>query len=266
MNQNNDESSGNETQAKVCLVKEEPYLFAGHQVRCVIVQPSQQLADIISNAAQRAGLNIVGTCLEANDAIFTLMYKKPDVALIHGMFPKFDCHTIIERLDSIIMTKYPAIIFNLPTMAAKVYGMTERSFLSPYDPRDLRRLLSESLPLPARQDIIERAKALLKRMGIPDRPALSYLAHASALVFNNALDMRRMSKYICPTIAAAHNTNSKAVAEAMRRAIDTAWTKGDIDRQYDYFKNTINPEKGKPTCVELIAMTAEILRCGEDWR
>ncbi len=256
----------NETQSKRGIVKGEPCFFDNHQVRCVVIQPSKHLADIIESAALKAGLDVVGVCTEASEAIRLMMHNKPDVALVHGMFPNLTCQTIIKRLDSVIMTKYPAIIFNMPTLAAKLSDTKDSCFVMPYDPRDLRRLVSEALPLPARKDIIERARALLKRIGIPERPALEYLAYASALVFNNAMDVRRMSKFICPTIAAKHNTNARAVTEAMRRAIDTAWTKGCIDKQYGYFKNTINPDKGKPTCIEMIAMAAEIMRCGDDLR
>ena len=47
---------------------------------------------------------------------------------------------------------------------------------------------------------------------------------------------------------------------AMRHAIDVAWRTGEIEQQQAIFGDTIDARRGKPTCGEMIALLADILR------
>ena len=46
----------------------------------------------------------------------------------------------------------------------------------------------------------------------------------------------------------------------VRHAIETAWLKGDMERQYALFGNTVDEKRGKPTNSEFIARVTEALR------
>ena len=50
----------------------------------------------------------------------------------------------------------------------------------------------------------------------------------------------------------------------MRRAVDRAWTTGNIEAQFAYFGNTIDADRGKPTLSALIATAAEGLKLSAD--
>ena len=62
---------------------------------------------------------------------------------------------------------------------------------------------------------------------------------------------------IYPTVAKLYNTRPPLVEHAMRTAIETAWTRGNLDTIHAYFGYTINDYKGKPSNLEFVAMMAE---------
>ncbi len=57
-------------------------------------------------------------------------------------------------------------------------------------------------------------------------------------------------------IADYYDTTPAAVEKAIRYAIETAWTEGDIEYQHEFFGMSIDEDKGKPTNAEFIARLA----------
>ena len=69
-----------------------------------------------------------------------------------------------------------------------------------------------------------------------------------------------MTARLYPVIGMRCGVNARRVERAMSHVIDLAWAGGDIDRQYGIFQNTIDAQRGKPTCGEMIAQLAELTR------
>ena len=63
-------------------------------------------------------------------------------------------------------------------------------------------------------------------------------------------------KEIYEVIAEHFYTTPSAVEKAMRYAIESAWTKGDMNRQQEAFGFSVDEERGKPTNAEFIARLA----------
>lgn len=57
-------------------------------------------------------------------------------------------------------------------------------------------------------------------------------------------------------IADYYDTTPAAVEKAIRYAIETAWTEGDIEYQHSFFGMSIDEDKGKPTNAEFISRLA----------
>ncbi len=57
-------------------------------------------------------------------------------------------------------------------------------------------------------------------------------------------------------VAAYYDTTPGAVEKAIRYAVETAWTRGDIDYQHAMFGMSIDEERGKPTNAEFVARLA----------
>jgi len=63
-----------------------------------------------------------------------------------------------------------------------------------------------------------------------------------------------------PETARLHGAKPLQIERNIRSAIETAWNKGDLERQYACFGNTVDENRGKPTNSEFIARVTEALR------
>ena len=54
--------------------------------------------------------------------------------------------------------------------------------------------------------------------------------------------------------------DARHVERAIRHVIDVAWRSGEMEAQYKIFGDTIDAKRGSPTCGEMIAQIADILR------
>ena len=78
-----------------------------------------------------------------------------------------------------------------------------------------------------------------------------YAVYAVELYIKNNGMIRLID--ICARIAHENNTTPGAVERAIRTAVEKTWQYGNIQKMYDMFGNSINPEKGKPSNFEFIA-------------
>jgi len=97
-------------------------------------------------------------------------------------------------------------------------------------------------------------------LGIPDHPGRQFLSEAITLAWVDIGFLDSLKRQLYFTVARKHGTDAAKVERAMRYAIDTAWSTGEIDRQHRIFGDTIDARRGKPTCGEMIARLADILR------
>ncbi len=92
---------------------------------------------------------------------------------------------------------------------------------------------------------------VLTALGLPpSRKGTAYLADAIAICRRHSGNI--MLKSIIVLVANTHNTTSSAAERAMRTAVEYMSRYGDINMIYEIFKNTVSPDKGKPTLGEFI--------------
>lgn len=87
-----------------------------------------------------------------------------------------------------------------------------------------------------------------------------YLLTGIELTLQDEGMIHAMTKRLYPEIAAKHGVTSTKVERAIRNAIETAWTTGDLEMQHRYFGSSVSADKGKPTNAAFIAGIAEYLR------
>lgn len=71
-----------------------------------------------------------------------------------------------------------------------------------------------------------------------------------------------ITKELYPALAKAAGSTPSRVERAMRHSIATAWDRGNLDAQREYFGYTVSPVRGVPTVSEYVARMARV--CGED--
>lgn len=109
---------------------------------------------------------------------------------------------------------------------------------------------------------IERKVAnALKELGVPaNLRGYSYLRTAIAVSIDDSENLEKITKMLYPNVANVYNTTTARVERSIRHAIETAYTRGNVDVFDEYFGYTIDVNKAKPTNSEFIAMIANRLK------
>ena len=105
-----------------------------------------------------------------------------------------------------------------------------------------------------------RLEQLLTRLGLPNREGRAFLNKAILCAWQDGRLLQALTKRLYPMVAECFGVDAKKVERDMRRTIEYAWKYGAIDEQYAIFGGTIDAQRGKPTCGEMIAQLADILR------
>lgn len=103
--------------------------------------------------------------------------------------------------------------------------------------------------------------AIIHEIGVPAHVlGHRYLKDAIAAAVNDptVLD-KNITKRLYPHVASLNNTTPSRVERAIRHAIEVAWNRGDWDTLNNFFGNTIDIDKGKPTNSEFIALIADVI-------
>lgn len=86
-----------------------------------------------------------------------------------------------------------------------------------------------------------------------------YLKDAILITLNNKEAIHSITKFLYPEIAAKNHTTPSRVERAIRHAIEIAFTRGNSDFINSLFGYSINPNTGKPTNSEFIAIVSDYL-------
>ena len=109
-------------------------------------------------------------------------------------------------------------------------------------------------------DLMERQiAAQIRAIGVPPHLKGNYYLRDAIRIYALAASPTELSitKDIYPVIAKIYNTRPPLVEHAIRNAIETTWTRGDLNTIHEYFGYTINDYKGKPSNLEFVAMMAQ---------
>lgn len=111
------------------------------------------------------------------------------------------------------------------------------------------------------ENLEEIVSKLLREIGVaPSLKGYDYLRIAIILTMENKEQyLHNVTKALYPDIAKRKKTTSSRVERAIRHAIETAWSKGNIEKIDKIFSYTISPHKGKPTNSEFIAAIVDDL-------
>lgn len=102
---------------------------------------------------------------------------------------------------------------------------------------------------------------ILKELGVPAHiRGYEYLRYSIIYGLKHSEALYSVTKMLYPAVAKEFQTTPSKVERAIRHAIEVAWDRGNADVIEQYFGYTINPEKGKPTNSEFIAMLADYIK------
>lgn len=116
-------------------------------------------------------------------------------------------------------------------------------------------------PITNDNDLRREIRKVLTEIGVPAHNlGYRYLAHALELVVKDENILSTITKGLYPAVAAEFETTPSRAERSIRRSIEMAWNRGDVDVLNKYFGNTVSPNKGHTTNAEFLAQTALVLR------
>ena len=113
-------------------------------------------------------------------------------------------------------------------------------------------------------DLEREVTRIIHQIGVPAHiKGYHYLISAILLTVKDSDIIDSATKRLYPSVARKYVTTTSRVEAAIRRAIDIAWDRGDVDILNSYFECTIGINRGRPTPTEFIAMIADHLTVKE---
>ena len=110
-------------------------------------------------------------------------------------------------------------------------------------------------------DLEQQVTDMIHFMGVPAHiKGYQYLRIAIMMVVEDPTNISAITKVLYPTIAKQYKTEPSRVERAIRHAIEVSWARQGYEAEMEVFKNTIDPNKGKPTNSEFIAILADKIR------
>lgn len=107
----------------------------------------------------------------------------------------------------------------------------------------------------------ERIQAHFQELGMPGNlKGRAYLSFLLDLVVPSPNLLDALTKRLYPAAAAKFSTTPSAVERCIRHAIEATWSRGDMAALERLFGLSIDPDRGKPTNREFLAMSAHHLR------
>lgn len=232
--------------------------------RALVASPAPEAAESLLRAA---GFETMGCARTAGAALALLERIEVDLLLADAVLPGMDGPALAEAVISLPLRVHPAVVLAAPA-GLRVPGGEELAPFSavllekPFGPAELAAAFDSivSLPpaLPPRKT--SQLAALLDALGVPAHPGREALAAAAALAWQDGRRLANMKRRLYPAVGRVTGMTSVQAERAIRYAIDAAWRTGAIEAQNRIFGDTIDAKRGRPTCGEMIARLADILR------
>ncbi len=222
-----------------------------------------------SRALHESGFEVVGLCDNGNDVLRMIQTLAPDVVLMSIFLREIDAFGVMERLNRMPLIGMPAVAVAMPDGQEGYQRRAEElgafAILPvPVLPAELVEAVRAAQPMDrmipcfAREETI---REILDRMSLDRKlKGYEYLVTVIGIACRSHTFFRAMTTIVYPEAARIHGVKKAQVERCIRHAIDSAWMKGDMERQYAYFGNTIDGDRGKPTNSEFIARVTEALR------
>ena len=223
------------------------------------------------------------------EAVNKILSWKPDVVLLDLIMPELDGLGVIEKVMESNMEKMPIVI--LQSAISQEIVVKEALELGAYcfilKPYDLNFLVDRIRSAYADENGVVSSAVykvketpyinvpktntdldaeievtnLMHKVGVPANiSGHQFLRDAILMVIEDRGLITGITKELYPNVAKKHRTTSAKVERAIRHAIEVSWGRGRLDLLEKTFGYTINPERGKPTNSEFIAMVADKIR------
>lgn len=103
----------------------------------------------------------------------------------------------------------------------------------------------------------KKVDEMLLELGYPEHLTGTQMLRDAVRYYRPGMSI---TKELYPALAAAANSTPGRIERAIRHATENAWDRQGYGTALKYFGNSISPEKGRPTNIELIARLERLCR------
>ncbi len=245
-------------------------------VKVIIADDNRDLCHMLTRFLEKQeGIEVQGVANSGEEVLERLWGEGelPDVLILDLIMPRLDGIAVLEKMALLGDSRPRVIVLS----ALGQEGIVRRALelgadyymVKPFNLDVLARRireLAEKRPAEPRKDLASvnlesRVTALMHELGIPAHiRGYLYLREAIVLSAAQVEYIGAVTKELYPTIARKYGTLPARVERAIRHAIEVAFSRGNAEVLQKFFGHTVNPEKGKPTNAEFIALLADRLR------
>lgn len=233
--------------------------------RAVVATAFLPEADRLRAQLVDLGFEEVACASNGLQALRCVKDRRPDALVADAVMPSLDGVGLILRINETPLTVIPAAaLLTAPGMKvrdARIAGLCA-VLEKPTETAALESALNAMVPekRPVNAQMRARAESILKYLGVPEHPGREYLTRAILIARQDARFLSALTMRLYPAVAEIYGKDQRHVERAMRHVIDAAWRSGEMEAQYKIFGDTIDARRGNPTCGEMIAQVADILR------
>lgn len=256
------------------------------EMKIAIAEDNRQALDMLGNILESdKEIQVVGKAENGTDAYNMIVKTKPDIVFLDVVMPGMDGISVMERIktnqdcsaDTSFVMITAASSENLTAdafrMGACYYIVKPFSKEAVLDKvHRLKNYRNRASTLAGnrkvepymvsaeyeRQNLESDVTQILHEIGIPAHiKGYQYLRDAIILSVSDKEMLGSVTKILYPTIAKKRQTTSSRVEQAIRHAIEVAWSRGKMDTINDLFGYTVSTGKGKPTNSEFIALIVD---------
>ena len=223
----------------------------------------------LSHALEESGtFQVIDIALNGKQAVRMVEERRPDVLVMDILLPELDGLSVLETIGSVvphpIVIAASAFLSNYVAVAAMDLGVRQL-IKKPCDAESVAASVGQACRILSRSGIGYDRRSLIANtlhdVGIPANiKGYSYLMDALELAVANPEAAFSMTQSIYVPIAQQHGVKPEQVSRAIKRAIDIAWDRGDLDTLQSYFGYTVSNTRGMPTNGEFVAIIGETLR------
>lgn len=205
----------------------------------------------------------VAIARDGSEALRICVEAAPDALVADAVLPVLDGVGLAKRVRAARIPFRPGIVLTaLPGFLRRFSAPGVCLLAKPFADDALLEALAKTAVEKRTPDVQMRDNIArtLDSLGVPEHPGREYLIDAVFLAGEDQTLIAALTGELYPMVARRGGVKPEAVERAMRHAIETAWSRGSIDTQYEIFKGTIDAARGKPTCGGMIAQLSELLR------
>lgn len=232
-------------------------------IACLGADEARRMAAVLDAAGYASATAV----FSAREVLPGLREHRPHLLLSAAILPGGDGVSLARDVAGASLNLYPHVLLSIPPRL-RLPGLEALDALGAAtlnEPLSAEAVAKAASELDARATLLPpvrdaRLEKLMDRLGVPRHPGREMLKGAVALAWRDRSRLQNLRDDVYPGAARPLGKTGAQAERAIRHVIDAAWRTGEIDEQQRIFGDTIDARRGRPSCGEMIAQLADILR------